>query len=27
VAFGIAAGIMGWVIYRGGEMGFRKLVK
>jgi heat shock protein HtpX len=27
VAFGIAAGIMGWAIYRGGEKGFRKLVK
>lgn len=27
VGFGIAAGIMGWAIYRGGEMGFRKLVK
>ena len=27
VAFGIAAGIMGWAIYRGGEMGLRKLTK
>ena len=27
VGFGIAARMMGWAIYRGGEMGFRKIAQ
>ena len=27
IVFGIAAGLMGWVVFRGGQMGFRRLSK